>query len=140
MDNNLSKIIVKEKTGDELLTFNNHLTPFALIDFWKWSVSDIISNASRGRFAEFIIATALGIDLKMVRDEWSAYDLISPEGIKIKVKSASYIQSWYQKDFSKIGFSIREAKEWSNETNLMSAYPSRTSDLYVFCLLKHKDQ
>ena len=140
MDNSLGKIIVKEKTGNERLTFNNDLTQFALIDFWKWSVSDIISNASRGRFAEFIVATALGIDLKMVRDEWSAYDLISPEGIKIEVKSASYIQSWYQKDFSKIGFSIREAKEWSNETNLMAANPSRTSDLYVFCLLKHKDQ
>lgn len=140
MENSLGKIIVKEKTGNEPLTFNNRLTPFTLIDFWKWSVSDIISNASRGRFAEFIVATALGIDLKMVRDEWSAYDLISPEGIKIEVKSASYIQSWYQKDFSKIGFSIREAKEWSNETNLMSANPSRTSDLYVFCLLKHKDQ
>ncbi len=140
MDNSLGKIVVHEKTGNEPLTFNNRLTPFTLIDFWKWSVSDIISNASRGRFAEFIVATALGIDLKMVRDEWSAYDLISPEGIKIEVKSASYIQSWYQKDYSKIGFSIREAKEWSNETNLMAANPSRTSDLYVFCLLKHKDQ
>jgi len=140
MQNQLGKISIQQKSGNEPLTFNNHPTDFKLIDFWRWSVSDIVSNATRGILAEFIVASALQIDLKIIRDEWNAYDLTSPEGIKIEVKSASYIQSWYQKDYSKISFSIKEARAWSSDTNKQSDLPSRSSDVYVFCLLKHRDQ
>ena len=136
----LGKISIEEKTGDERLTFNNRILDYKLIDFWRWSVSDIISNATRGRFAEFIVATALRIDLKTIRDEWSAYDLNSPEGIKIEVKSASYLQSWFQKDFSTISFSIRAAKSWDGLTNKQSENSERHAEIYVFCLLKHKDK
>ena len=34
---------------------------YKVIDFWKWSVSDLVSNATRGRLAEFIVAKALKI-------------------------------------------------------------------------------
>ena len=136
----LDKIKIAQKTGDEQLSFNGSATGIKLIDFWKWSVSDIISNATRGRFAEFIVAMALGIDLKNIRDEWSAYDLISNEGIKIEVKSASYLQSWFQRNFSTISFSIKAARLWDSSTNTQAEIPTRPSDIYVFCLLKHKDQ
>jgi hypothetical protein len=76
---------------------------------------------------------------KTVRNEWDSYDVTSPEGIKIEVKSASYIQSWHQKDFSSISFSIRKARSWDSSTNFENA-PSRHADVYVFCLLHHKDQ
>jgi len=99
MSHQLPQINIKIKSGQEQLTSNGSTIGIKLIDFWKWSVSDLISNATRGRFAEFIVASALGINMENVRDEWSAYDLISPEGIKIEVKSAAYIQSWHQRDF-----------------------------------------
>jgi hypothetical protein len=140
MINDFGKMTIKQKTGDERLTFNNIETGLKLFDFWQWSVSDIISNATRGRFAEFVVATALNIDLTIIRDEWSAYDLTSPEGIKIEVKSASYLQSWFQHDFSKINFSIKAARRWDSSTNKQAETPTRQSDVYVFCLLKHKDQ
>lgn len=136
----LGKLLVEEKTGEERLTYDNQILDFKLIDFWRWSVSDIISNATRGRFAEFIVATALQIDLKTIRDEWSAYDLNSPEGIKVEVKSAAYLQSWFQKDYSNISFSIRTAKSWDSLTNKQSENSERHADIYVFCLLKHKDK
>jgi hypothetical protein len=136
----LDKIITESKTGEERLIFNDRETEVKLIDFWRWSVSDLISNATRGRFAEFIVATALKIDLTIIRDEWSAYDLTSPEGIKIEVKSASYIQSWFQKKFSTISFSIKPARLWDSLTNKQAATPARHSDVYVFCLLKHQEQ
>ncbi|MBK9250286.1 MAG: hypothetical protein IPM69_19795 [Ignavibacteria bacterium] len=63
------------KTGNEQLFDNSKQLGFSLFDFWRWSVSDILSNATRGRFAEFIVATATGIDMTAVRDEWGAYDL-----------------------------------------------------------------
>ena len=56
------------------------------------------------------------------------------------MKSSAYLQTWEQKDFSKISFSIRAARSWNSITNEMAETPSRESDVYVFCLLKHKDQ
>ena len=134
------QIKIKPKTGNEPLTLNGSDTGIRLVDYWAWGFSDIVSNTSRGRFAEFIVATALKIDLSIINDGWNAYDLTSPEGIKVEVKSAAYLQSWAQKDFSKISFSIRAARPWNSSTNEMSDTPLRMSDVYVFCLLKHKEQ
>ena len=136
----LDRIKIKQKTGNEPLSFSGKATGITLIDFWRWGFSDIISNTERGKFAEFIVATALKIDLSVINDGWNAYDLTSPEGIKVEVKSAAYLQSWAQKDFSKISFSIRAARYWNSDTNEMAETPSRSSDIYVFCLLKHKEQ
>lgn len=70
----------------------SHPLPFTLLDFWRWSCSDLISNATRGILAEYIIAQALGV-AKGIRKEWAPYDLLTPEGIRVEVKSAAYIQS-----------------------------------------------
>ncbi|MDT3404428.1 hypothetical protein [Mucilaginibacter terrae] len=137
---NLDKLQAQLKTGSEPLIADGNRLGFSLLDFWQWSVSDILSNATRGRFAEFIVATATGIDIKQVRDEWAAYDLETPDGIKIEVKSAAYLQSWYQKVLSKISFSIKPAFYWDYETNKPSPVAKRTADVYVFCLLHYNDK
>ncbi len=117
-------------TGEEVLTNNGENSGFCLIDFWRWGMSDILTNTERGMLAEFIVATAVGFD-KPVRNDWDAYDLTADNGqIKIEVKSAAYIQVWEQKKLSDIVFGIRAPKM----TNV------RPSDIYVFCLLNHKDQ
>lgn len=136
----LKEIKAEPKTGNEFLTDKGQKTEYNLLDFWRWSVSDILSNATRGRFAEFVVGTAIGLNPENLRDEWDAYDLTTESGIKIEVKSASYIQSWNQKDFSKISFSIKPARYWDAETNMQRGEPKRHADLYVFCHLKHKDQ
>lgn len=128
------------KSGKESLEFNKTKLPFDLLDFWKWSVSDILSNATRGKFAEFIVATATNIDLNIPRNEWAAYDLITPDHIKIEVKSAAFIQSWHQEKLSKISFSIKPSHYWSNRTNKQSKNKSRYADIYVMCLLSTKNQ
>ncbi|MEJ6980532.1 VRR-NUC domain-containing protein [Pedobacter sp. P351] len=135
--NSLEKIAAILKTGEERLKYNGVNTKYALLDFWKWSVSDILSNATRGRFAEFIVATACNIDIRQIRDEWSAYDLETSDGIKIEVKSAAYIQSWFQSSLSKISFSTKASLAWDSLTNIQSTVKSRSADVYVFCLLHH---
>jgi hypothetical protein len=70
----------------------------------------------------------------------SAWDLTSPEGIRIEVKSAAYLQSWAQSDFSKIVFSIRPARSWDGFSGGVAEEPRRTADVYVFCLLKHQEK
>ena len=128
------------KTGDENLSDNGIDTNYSLLDFWRWSVSYILSNATRGRFTEFIVGSAVGLNPENLRDEWDAYDLTTEDGIKIEVKSAAYIQSWNQKSFSTISFSIKPAKFWDAENNMHRGEPKRHADIYVFCHLKHKDQ
>ena len=137
---NLKLIHPTPKSGKEFLTFNDKKTKYNLQDFWRWSVSDILSNATRGILAEFIVGTAIGLDPKDVRIEWDAYDLTSKDEIKIEVKSSAYIQSWEQKDYSKISFSIKPTHFLDPQTLLYQNEAKRHADVYVFCLLKHKNQ
>jgi hypothetical protein len=137
---NLDNKIARLKTGDEILIFNDKSIGFKLLDFWKWNVSDLLSNATRGRFAEFIVGTAMGIDLTEVRDEWGDYDLETWEWgkLRIEVKSSSYLQSWYQYNFSKIIFSIKRKNDPNKRLDANEYI--RPSDVYVLCLLNHKDK
>ncbi len=127
------------KSGIEKFTFNGVLHPDTDIsDFWKWYCSDLMINSTRGGLAEFIVALSLGQKNK-IRTAWEPWDL-TYNGIKIEVKSSAYIQSWYQKKYSNIIFSIRKARAWNEQTNELSSELKRHSDIYVFALLKHKDQ
>lgn len=137
---NLKTIKAIPKKGDEELFFNENKIGFSVLDFWQWSVSDLLSNATRGRFAEFIVGTSVGLNPQHLRDEWDAFDITSDKGIKIEVKSASYIQSWSQREFSKISFSIKPAKFWDADNGMSRGEAKRHADIYVFCLLKHKNQ
>jgi hypothetical protein len=132
----LEKTIVTLKSGQENLSLKGEPLQFSLLDFWRWSVSDILSNATRGILAEFIVATATGIDVTKAREEWAAYDL-EIQGIKLEIKSAAYLQTWFQRTLSRITFSTRPAYHWDDETNKFSEKKSRHADVYVFCLLHH---
>lgn len=135
----LGKIIATPKCGNEPVSFNGASNGYSLIDFWRWSSSDLVSNTMRGLLAEFIVGTALKFDPAIPRQEWEAYDLLSDNRIRIEVKSSAYIQSWNQKKLSPIIFSIKPTKYWDTSTGIESE-TRRHSDVYVFCHLKHTDQ
>lgn len=107
-----------------------------LIHFWRWAYSDVIDNAERGAFAEYLVACALGI-IDKVRKNWDKYDLLSPEGITIEVKASGYLQSWGQNKLSAIGFGIQPTCGWDSSTNTYAEKKIRQSDIYVFCVHKH---
>lgn len=136
----LRMIQAKPRTGREEFCSGGHRLGFNLVDLWRWSSSDLVSNASRGILAEFLVCKALGLKEDEIRREWDAYDFRTSEGIKIEVKSAAYIQSWNQKDFSTISFRVKPRRAWDAETNILAEEPSRSADVYVLALLKHKDQ
>jgi len=137
---NLDKVEVSLKSGIEQMTLDNKTTGISLLHFWRWYVSDVLSNATRGVFAEFIVATATGIDIEQPREEWSAFDLTTPDGIKLEIKSAAYLQSWTQRELSKISFSIKLSLFWDSITNKQENVAKRHADVYVFCLLHHEDK
>ncbi len=127
------------KTGSERLTVGGRDTAHTIMDFWKWSSSDLLSNTLRGRYAEFVVACALGIG-SGTRQEWDAYDLKTLKGTRIEVKSASYLQSWQQAALSSISFDIRPTKGWDALANTFSESTIRQAEVYVFCLLHHLDK
>jgi hypothetical protein len=136
---NLGRLQTKRYTGSEKLHRHGTETDFTLLNFWQWSGSDLISNTARGLFAEYIVASDIGI-VNGVNQSWLEYDLKSPEGIRIEVKTSAYIQDWYQQRYSAPRFSIRQAYAWDPDIDSFSDTIGRHSDVYVFCLHHHKDQ
>lgn len=128
-----------KKTGEERFLLRNTETNMRLLEFWQWNQSDLLSNALRGKLAEFIVSRAVNATTEM-RIEWDMFDLITPDGIKIEVKSAAYVQSWQQAKNSTISFGIALAKGWQASTNTYATEIKRSADVYVFCLLNEQDR
>ena len=51
-----------------------------------------------------------------MRTDWTPYDLTSPSGRRIEVKSAAYLQSWTEDYFSHIIFDIAPKRAWNPQT------------------------
>ncbi len=132
-------IITEKKSWEESFLQNGKNLNFKVKDFWGRGFSQLVTNNLRGILAEYIVASDIGIT-QTPREEWDAYDLITDDKIKIEIKSASYLQSWQQKKFSSISFSIRPTYGYDPETKEPDQELKRQSDIYVFCLLAHKDQ
>jgi len=132
-------IIPTRKTGSERLRLGDDVFgDKSLIDFWRWSASDLLSNATRGVFAEFLVASILGIDVSGVREEWAKFDLRTEAGLKIEVKSAAYLQSWDQYEYSSISFNVEAKYSFSDQGIMLPQAPERVADVYILALLKHK--
>ena len=132
-------IKAKIMNGDEPFHKDGKPLPFNLSSFWQWSSSDLIGNAMRGILAEYIVASAVD-GAGGIRTEWDAFDIATPENIKIEVKSSAYIQSWFQKKRSNISFGIQPTRSLDPTNNTYSDVAERQADIYVFCVLAHKDQ
>lgn len=107
-------------------------------DFWAWAYSDVLNNLNRAIFAEYIVALALNIT-DTPRKEWDSVDL-HYQGKGIEIKSSAYIQSWEQKNLSRISYDIAPKKSLIANTNIYNGTPSRWSDCYVFCLYDEKEK
>ncbi len=100
----------------------------AVLDLWRWSASDLLSNATRGVLAEFIVGRALRAESK-IRSEWDPYDLTTPDGITVEVKSSACIQGWHQDEPSRVSFGIAPARAWGSETNSLAGKVKRLANL-----------
>ena len=138
----LPRITPKLQSGCEPIHAGGEPVGPTLRDYWRWSGSDLMSNVERGVLAEFLVASALK-RTEQPREEWGAFDIEVPDCGTVEVKSAAYIQSWEQKDYSKISFDIaRRTSAWNPKTGEDDVLdpPRRVAHVYVFCLLRHKCQ
>jgi hypothetical protein len=103
-----------------------------VLDFWRFAMSDLRTNNVRGYLAEFLVARAVGsVDRRV---EWAPWDVTSPDGTRIEVKSAGYLQAWAQKKLSAPTFRVAAAYGWDANTGTSSTEQSYNADVYVFCL------
>lgn len=109
------------------------MEPITLAGFWQWAYSDLLDNTNRGAFAEYLVYSSLYPDTPGQRHLWSPYDILSPSGRRVEVKSAAYLQSWSGDDPSQIFFDIAPKRAWHPDTGY-APYAERNSDLYIFAL------
>lgn len=123
-------------TGKEEFTLHGAGTGITVLDYWAWSCSDLYDNTMRGVMAEFLVYSSLNENTppdSQMRTNWLPYDVTSPTGRRIEVKSAAYIQSWTPDDvYSKISFDIAKKVAWDGVNYASEA--KRNCDLYVFCV------
>lgn len=84
-----------------------------------------------------LVARAVGATGQRV--EWDAYDVTAPDGTRIEVKSAGYLQAWAQKKLSAPTFRVAAASAWDGKTGTWSDGQQFNADVYVFCLQTAKD-
>ena len=101
----------------------------SLQDFWAWAFSDLVSNTERGKLAEYLVAKAMGCGTQ-ISQTWESYDLLSPEGIKIEVKTSAYIQSWKQKHSRRFLLVSPRQNFWDGLDYV--GEKKRHADVYVF--------
>ena len=100
-------------------------------EFWAFAMSDLRMNNIRGYLAEFLVAKAVGATGSRV--EWDAYDVLTPEGIRVEVKSAGYLQVWAQRRLSRISFGSMKGRTWTPEGG-ESPEATLNADVYVFAI------
>jgi hypothetical protein len=140
MGGSLGRLTIQRKNGSETFHRDGRPLEFDLLGFWQWSMSDLVSNATRGVLAEYIVARRLGLAVEGSRAEWAPYDLKTPSGIRVEVKSAAHVQSWHQKKLSTITFAVPETRWWDAESSKQADEAKRHADVYVFALLAHTEK
>jgi hypothetical protein len=103
-----------------------------VLDFWKFAMSDLRMNNTRGYLAEFLVAKALGLH-DVTRIEWDAYDL-QVENIRVEVKSSAYLQAWEQRRPSRISFSGLRGTRYHPRHGYDPVGKGLNAHVYVFCV------
>lgn len=121
-------------TGNEDFTISGMATGRKVIDFWRWSSSELNDNLLRAALGEYIVASAIGdhcVDRQ--RAGWRVYDLRTDYGCKIEVKTSAHRQTWSQNKPSPSIFDIGRKVDWDSS----SPDAIRHSDVYVFCVVNN---
>lgn len=109
--------------GNEHFIVNGEEIGITMTDFWRWSHPDFLDSHRRTVLAKFIVASSIGLSDFRPQDKgglWKPYDLLTGDGYRVQIESASYLQSDDGEHPSHISFPI----------------PSWDADVYIFCLYK----
>ena len=124
----------QQLTGNEEFTLHDSSAGITIEDFWRWAYSDLLDNTERGVMAEFLVYSSLNGNTHraQMRVNWLPFDVASPSGRRIEVKSAAYLQSWTTDFPSQIQYDIAPKLAWDGHSYALEA--KRNCDIFVFCL------
>ena len=58
---NLPRMQTAFRSGSEQLHLSGEVAGPELLGYWRWSSSQLLDNAQRGVFAEYLVCVALGV-------------------------------------------------------------------------------
>ena len=126
----------QQLTGNEEFTLHGSSAGISVKDFWSWAYSDLLNNTQRGVMAEFLVYSSFQSEYPpprtQMRVNWLPFDVTSPSGRRIEVKSAAYLQSWTTDFPAQIQYDIAPKLAWDGKNYATEA--KRNCDLFVFCL------
>lgn len=137
--------------GNENLINDGEYMPYTMLDFWRWSYSNILHNMQRGNFAEYIVKCALErggvIGNQSIGTGLEPYDLDGPvipstgKTARLEVKSAAFVQLWDIKHPERANFSIAPATMPDETGDFHEGDPrQRNNDVYIFTLYTATDR
>ena len=118
-------------TGKEHFTLDGKNTEMDIIDFWRWHFCERFDLQEK--FAEYIVAKALGLSKADNVGVWTLFDILY-RNTRIEIKETSYMHAWQTDEEKKSDartFGITKA--YSRYKDKESKY-ERQNDIYVFCL------
>lgn len=116
--------------GDEPIVGLGQVT---VRDFWSWGMSNLRTNTLRGVLAEFIVTRAVA-STSVRRVEWDPYDVVTPVGTRVEVKSGAYLQGWAQPELSRIVFTGLSARLLDEALNTYTGERGYNADVYCFAV------
>lgn len=126
--------------GNEPFLVGSKPINLTMNDFWRWAYSDLTNSHNRSELAEFIVASSIGadhLDTDTSRSMWKQYSLLSPDGYKLEVQSAAYVQSWDTEHPDHVSFQIAPSRMPDNTGKPKLDTPlQRKADVYIFCIYK----
>ena len=87
---------------------------------------------NRGVFAEFLVGQGLGCALDRARQSWDDFDLCTPEGTKVEVKSTGQFQSWGSESTRPV-FTRLCGRALTADGAKYDGEPKVRADVFVFC-------
>lgn len=118
-------------------------------DFWSWSSSELSDNTLRGVLGEYYVALALSPDdpFELRMKAWSSWDLQTPGGLRIEVKTSGRRQSWdknpgrRRKKRSPYSpkWGVSKSKVYCEDHDEYSKSKCRPAHLYVLCMHTQTD-
>lgn len=126
--------------GNEPFLVGGRQISLTVNDFWRWAYSDLADERNRSMMAEFIVASSIGASRQDDASSGQACKrrgLLSPDGYRLEVRSAAYVQSWDMEHPDHVSFSIANPMPPCRDGNAAArVHAGQDSDAYIFCLYK----
>lgn len=124
--------------GNEPFLVGGKPISITLNDYWRWAYSDLADSRNRSVMAKFIVASSIGAAHSDTSGSARMqYSLLSPDGYRLEIQSAAYVQSRDTEHPDHVSFQIAPSMMPDSSGKPKPDTPlHRKSDAYIFCIYK----